>query len=557
MDTYKEESRPSDERQYSKQDFEQQEDNITGGGIDASEIGAVSLSACQQPMPENRKTSKSRWHPDQLREAIQKMAEARLSGGYDATGLDYDIEQLAQKSGHRKTSIRRDLDACCDKLSASTENEKTTRELTAREKELAELIAKQDDIFLLHHMTLSTRGFPVESRISNTCLMAKTGRLLPKSSATIFYGPSASGKSAIFEESLKLDDPTLYETITSMSQKAWYYMDDVRNKTLAFGEVAPVRDGEDDEVQKAMRQFISENRLTRKTVETSDGPNRGEVLVVEGPCSIVASTTKDPQMFNDELVNRCYWVPSDDSQRTTDRVLQAQAEKEETPATVSDDEDEIVSAWRAFSLLLKPVPVIIPFAKQVIPKSRSLTVRRLYPLLLQYVKVSALLHQFSRERRTISGVECIVASKADYAIAVNLLQSNAPKTLEVCSKAKRDKYNSLKDYLLSLRKFTQADVIGKCDISTSTASDYIKAWLEAGLIEQEDEKRGNQNLYSCRAVDPVVQDWGLIPVSDVDFSAKPESFPTFRDIPKSIPELITYAQKQIRELSGFPGKVKA
>lgn len=480
----------------------------------------------------------SKWTSEQVRDGAKVIAEMAATGQLDKLSKIENINKLAKESHWTKSdelsAVRQIVEDFI--ISLQEKSVEPSRDPIG-DREAGEKLAIEPDIFKCFFDDMAALGFPAQPHIHNSILVALTMRLLPTSSATIFYGASSSGKSALFLTGAGLLPADTFLNYTSLSQQAAYYLGDIKHKVVALGEMKPAITGEDDPRQMALRQLVSENKLVKVLPErTGNGPMELAQRETEGPCSLVVTTTCSQQDFNDEWNNRCYWVPSDDSEETTGKALDAQAAKASSPWT-SDKElsQAIHDKWRAFNSTLEPLPVVIPFAEKIKPKSLDVTVRRLFPLLLNYVRASALLHQKTRERLRRDGLDYVVAEKADYRIAVNLLNINAPRTIEVCGGKAREMFNKFKQRVTGL-DFRISDVVTALKVPKATAHRYVRQWIDAGIASEVASGRGRSSLYKLEQADATQQDIGLIPYKEVDFDtvSVSHSVSTLSETPQSV-----------------------
>ena len=406
----------------------------------------------------------------------------------------------------------------------TTESVRQAQAEQSNEKEDAEIkrvlawLREQESLVPTFHWVLTELGHICGLELATTLLLSHGARLLPTSTAFVFFGASSSGKSDGVIKAAKMLPPEVVISITSMSDQALNYMGDIKGKYLTLGEIAPQVDGQDDPRQMMMRQLISENKITRGVVDRPDGKtNTYKEIVTEGPAVIIATTTKEPSKFNDEFQNRNIWVASPDSPEVTAAVLDSVAKSAENPGSEHEMLSLTIKAFQQFHRELQPLPVRIPYANQIKPKSEHVTVRRLYKLILNYVRTHALLHQHRRAHEDHNGVEVLVATVADYEAAYRVLVSGAPRVLEACCPAARKVfYEVLKPALEAapMKSLTTAQVRKLLKQPSSTLhrwlGDYVKDEL---LIEGGKDLR--QNVYFLNDEPETTQELGLVHPSEI------------------------------------------
>ncbi|MGH9548593.1 MAG: hypothetical protein ACRD3W_04425, partial [Terriglobales bacterium] len=277
--------------------------------------------------------------------------------------------------------------------------------------------------------------------------------------------------------------------------------------------------GEDDQLQCAMRQLISENKIVRAVVEKVDNANDYVEKVTEGPCVVVATTTTEQNHWNDEFVNRCSWLRSNDSYEQTQLVLGAQAANASSPW--NRDQTGIqkqLKVWQEYHRSLRPRNVVIPFAGQITPTSLHVSVRRLFPLVLLYTSVSALLHQRSRQEIENESGSWLQATIEDYEIAHRLLQANAPRVLDPVSKPAKTAYAKLRSKNKFSLPFSTHDAQMELGEPASTVRRWMHELVAADWLVRED-KYGKQNSYSLGTPIDRTQDLGLVLPSAVSLNS--------------------------------------
>lgn len=430
------------------------------------------------------------------------------------------------------------IKAACEEASKPAPPPPTVEEIVAEERRLAAEIAERNAVGLevgrlqqtsdLHpefHDQLIKAGFICESLLASTILLSHGARLLRRSSAFFITGASSSGKTDGVHKGAQFLPPEAVLSLTSVSDQALYYLGDIKHLYLMFGEISPRVDEQDDFRQTAMRQLISENQITRIVVEKPDGKSNVAVMKkTEGPCVVVATTTKEPNKFNDELQNRASWVQSNDSPEVTRRVLAAIAQRAEDPTIVDDYRHTLTKkAFQEFHRTLAPLMVSVPFARKIMPTSKDVTVRRLSNLILDYVRANALLHQHSRQRIEVNGQQVVVASLDDYSLAYRVATANAPRVLELCPPKARKAFDEILRpefergktqgwFMLNTGQIQQ--IIREPD---STVRRWLGDYVKAGLLSIVPGMGGRQNTYALNEdAGHVMQDLGLVPPAQVE-----------------------------------------
>lgn len=444
-----------------------------------------------------------KWALSDVRQALKEISIATV----DEQTRQKEISHLERKSGWSMPKL--------EKLRMSFSEAKRSDPGTSRTSSPVDDVAMQaalalgkGDIFNDFRVDLLNLGYVADSTMAGSLLISHGSILLAKSSGFIFYGASGSGKTDGILKASRMLPPERVMNLTAISDRALFYMGDIRGKYIILGEVAPTKLGEDDPRQMAWRQLLSENKLTLQSVEKGEGGKNVAVLrVTDGPAVIVAATTNEQTAWNDEFANRQSWVRADDSQSATNLIVSLTAERAQKPWKVSENE-QILKKWQTFYRLLKPLEVAIPFAGIIKPNLQHVTVRRLFSLLLVYISVSALLYQAQRQKKSMNGQDYLFAELRDYQVAFDLLHANAPRVLDTVSNSAVSSFELLQPKLAE-RACTAGDIAQILNQSLTTTRRHICELVEAGLLVQ-DGRVGKSNLFSLGSGATSRVDIGLI-----------------------------------------------
>jgi hypothetical protein len=347
---------------------------------------------------------------------------------------------------------------------------------------------------------------------ATTVLLTHVFRLLPHSMGCIIQGASGSGKSDLVEKSAEFLPPEVVVYYTSFSDKAISYLGSLEHKYIIGGELKPFKPGEDDGFQQAFRQLISGNKIVRVVaINKQNGEFEPKEYETKGPATFVMTTTREQTSFHDEFANRLSWLSTNDDPEFTERVviLQAKTAASLPDATILQNNKLEIEAWQEFHRKLRPLPVQIPYAEKIIPAGRDVTVRRLNPLLHDYIRASALLNQQNRQIINKDGIEYLVADNSDYATAYNLIIENAPSVLDMVSKPARKTYGELKTAFQD-NNFTVATAQRALHLPDTTVKRHLKELREADCLILLDYKEERAYVYVVAAELPPEHELKLV-----------------------------------------------
>jgi hypothetical protein len=245
--------------------------------------------------------------------------------------------------------------------------------------------------------------------------LGAVSRLLDRPLAIIVQSSSAAGKTTLMDAILAFMPPERRIKYSAMTGQSLFYMGDadLRHKILAIVEEAGA-----EKASYALKLLQSEGEL--RIASTGKNPATGRMETqeyhVQGPTMIFLTTTSHE--LDEELQNRCLVLTVDESREQTERIHALQREaRTEAGLARKARRDELLEIHRAAQSLLQPLPVFNPYAGQLRFLSDRLRTRRDHEKYLLLIDALALLFQHQRERRTVAGRECIVASLDDIARA--------------------------------------------------------------------------------------------------------------------------------------------
>ncbi len=256
--------------------------------------------------------------------------------------------------------------------------------------------------------------------------LACTSRLLEQPLAVLIQSSSAAGKTALMDAALAFFPAEAQVRYSALTGQSLYYMGrgDLSHKILAVAEEEGVA-----QASYALKLLQSDGRLRIASTGKHQGTGRQqtESYQVEGPVMMFLTTTSPTP--DEELANRCLLLHVNESRAQTAAIhsrqraaytRQGQSESQRREATIELHQD----AQR----LLAPLPVVIPWARQLTFRDDQTRLRRDHAKYLALIAASALLHQYQRPRRSFPAAgdndaprEYIEATGEDLALAGRLL----------------------------------------------------------------------------------------------------------------------------------------
>lgn len=363
------------------------------------------------------------WHLDTVDLAQAKQRTAFVTAAAEETGvraevLKRDVGRVLLKLEELHEAQLLAQVAKKDEVPAMTEAERTAALAFLKASNLWEMISEH----------AAACGIVGERTNVLAGYLGAVSRLLDHPLAIVVQSSSAAGKTTLMDAILAFVPPEARQKYSAMTAQSLFYLGrtNLRNKILAVAE----QEGA-DKASYALKLLQSEGELRLAATGRDEHTGRVETqsYVVTGPVMIFLTTTAPT--LDDELQNRCVVLTVDESREQTERIHALQREaRTEAGLARKVRREELLALHRNAQRLLQPLPVFNPYAEKLRFLSDQLRTRRDHEKYLLLIDALAVLFQHQRERRTIAGRECIVASLDDIARANALAHEVLGRGLE-------------------------------------------------------------------------------------------------------------------------------
>ena len=226
-------------------------------------------------------------------------------------------------------------------------------------------------------------------------------------------GDSGKGKTHAFRKMMR-QVPDRYKVKGTVSNKALYYMKDLRPRTVLMSDDTELSDGIQEILKSATSNF--HEPITHTTV-TKDLTSR--VCTIPERC--VWWIAKKEGTGDDQVMNRMLTCWIDESAEQDARVLAAKQEKEEQdPDTFTDESHELAICREIWEILHEQmIWVIIPYSRRI--RFQRISNRRNPDMLYDLIKShAALFFQQRRQKTGEDGTLCVYADEADFTAATEV-----------------------------------------------------------------------------------------------------------------------------------------
>jgi DNA primase len=275
-------------------------------------------------------------------------------------------------------------------------------------------------------------GIVGEETNKKVAYLAAVSRLLDTPLAVMVQSSSAAGKSLLMGAVLGLMPEEQRVQYSAMTGQSLFYMGetDLKNKILAIVEEEGAQ-----RAAYALKLLQSEGVLT--IASTGKDPSTGKLVThqyrVEGPVMIFLTTTAIE--IDEELLNRCLVLTVDEDREQTRAIHRIQREAQTLDGLLSKTRrQQIVTLHRNAQRLLKPIPVVNPYAHQLTFPDGLTRTRRDHVKYLTLIRAIALLHQYQRPVKTAAAggktLEYIEATPEDIKLAEDLIKQVLGRSLD-------------------------------------------------------------------------------------------------------------------------------
>jgi len=359
---------------------------------------------------------------------------------YSARQRSVFTKQAAEELGIKEDVLRRDLGRVLLKLE-ELQDEQIKRALAPKEEavtltddERAEALALLRSPNLLERIVEDFARCGVVGEETNKLVgyLGVVSRHLESPLAVIVQSSSAAGKSSLMEAVLAFLPEEQRVQYSAMTGQSLFYMGeaDLKHKVLAIVEEEGVHSA-----AYALKLLQSEGVLT--IASTGKDPATGRLLThqyrVEGPVMIFLTTTAID--LDEEMLNRCMVLTVNEDREQTQAIHRVQREAQTVEGLLRrQDRNAILAVHRNAQRLLKPVPVVNPYARELTFHDSQTRTRRDHMKYLTLIRSVALLHQYQRPPKTVQhngrAVEYIEFTLNDIAVANRLAHEVLGRSLD-------------------------------------------------------------------------------------------------------------------------------
>jgi len=410
------------------------------------------------------------YNDTQLEKFIRKIAERLEIGTSVVAGT------LAELTQHLETYRLEKI------KEQNTAIQTQSKPLTAKEREEAIAELKKENLLQNTIQDLQLSGIIGEEENALILLLAMTSRKMQSPLSVVCLAKSGTGKSYLMEMVARCIPDEDKREQTQFTGNAFYYY----KKDEIKGKVFIVKDLDGAEaVMFPMRELQSEGKISKTiTRKGKDGKLETITLVVEGPVSVIACTTKE-SIYEDNA-NRSILIYLNDSKEQDEKIMHYQKQKR-AGLIDSYQENQIQEKLQHQQKVLEPVKVINPFAPLIDLPNDFPKKRRALPILLNFIEAITFYHQYQREQKADeqTGEVYIESSIEDIEQGYQYLKTVLFRRSDELSGAVRDFYEKLSTIIIQkeLIKFKIAEVRKELQTPPRSIQHYLSQLVEYNYVQ--------------------------------------------------------------------------
>jgi hypothetical protein len=297
-------------------------------------------------------------------------------------------------------------------------NKKAVVEMSAADRELGYSLLTDEHLFSRVVEDLSTLGYMGETLNKQLLYLCASSRKLDDPISVLILSQSASGKSFLVDTVKKLMPPEDVVAVTSLSDQALNYIDDLSHKFLVLGEAV-----HGDVVEHQIREMLSGKELSRLVTIKDPESGKMQSRIVRTPVIVSSVMSGTSHAVNPENASRCFLVNTDESRAQTERIHENQRHKYslEKLKTGGAEVELIVRTHRAAQRLLTKRSIVNDFAPLLNFPSALMRTRRDHDRFLDLIACVCFVRQFQKKEERSGDVSFIRCDLEDYQIAYHIM----------------------------------------------------------------------------------------------------------------------------------------
>lgn len=303
-----------------------------------------------------------------------------------------------------------------ERLLAKSRTQNT--ELTEEEKAMGLSLLRDRNLFRRITDDMTKLGYVGEELNKILLYLCASSRKLDDPISVLIISQSASGKSYLVDTVRRLMPPEEVVAVTSLSDQALNYIDDLMHKFMILGEAV-----HSDTIEYQIREMLSGKELSRLVTVKDPETGKMQSEVVRTPVVVSSVMSGTNNAINPENASRCFVVNTDESAEQTRRIQESQRYKYSLAKLKSGNEEKerIIKTHRAAQKLLRKVNIVNDFAPYLNFPVKLMRTRRDHDRFMDLIACVCFLRQYQKKEEAEDGISFIRCDLEDYSIAYKIM----------------------------------------------------------------------------------------------------------------------------------------
>jgi len=399
---------------------------------------------------------------------------------------------LQRSFGAEPSRVEKDLVAILEYLEAERDaqlregSSKPVIELNDADRELGLSLLRDPELFSRIVTDLTTLGYVGEDLNKQLLYLCASSRKLDDPISVLILSQSASGKSFLVDSVKKLMPSEEVVAVTSLSDQALNYIDDLSHKFLVLGEAV-----HGEVVEHQIREMLSGKELSRMVTIKDAETGKMQSKVIRTPVIVASVMSGTNHAINPENASRCFIINTDESKAQTQAIHTHQRQKYSLNRlrTGSAETERIIKTHQAAQRLLTKRHIVNDFAPLLDFPTSLMRLRRDHDRFLDLIACVCYLRQYQKEEVAEGSLSFIRCDLTDYQIAYTIMVegvlSSTMRELPMAAQALYEEIRKL------ARSEAEANNLSPTEVSLTQrhireASGFGQTWVKLTLRQLVD-----------------------------------------------------------------------
>lgn len=333
-------------------------------------------------------------------------------------------QALARTFGTELARVEKDLVLILEYLERERDealrmgNKKAVVEVSSADRELGLSLLRDPQLFERIVDDMSSLGYVGEDLNKQLVYLAASSRKLDDPISVLILSQSAAGKSYLVETVRRLMPEEEVVAVTSLSDQALNYIDDLTHKFLILGEAV-----HGEVVEHQIREMLSGKELSRLVTIKDPETGKMQSRVVRTPVIVSSVMSGTNHTINPENASRYFVVNADESRQQTERIHEQQRQKYSLDhlAMARGAAETIVRTHQAAQRLLCKRQIVNEFAPLIGFPTALMRSRRDHDRFLDLIACVAFVRQYQKKPQKAGNIEYIRCDLEDYRVAYRIM----------------------------------------------------------------------------------------------------------------------------------------